>query len=163
MFASAKESFPEFGTDEFWEFFSTATEDELKDWYDSIKIDEEDVATESDADYPYPEYTPISEDPDFESDFWEWFIWDVCKDGSIDYDLFMGYLSQAGFQDAKSALTDANELLATMGLIAPLAQIGDLFPADYGNIDGFSGRGTEENPYLIENVDDSVLITVYTG
>lgn len=146
--ASSKD---EFGSEDFWNWFADASDDELREWYDSIEVKR--VATSSNAAKAYPKYTSIKEDPMMESDFWVWL------NEVEDYDDLLEWISQAGYDDATLFLKEF-QLMNTPAVMA----VGSLFPDDYGANGDFlqHGRGTKENPYIIDSVEDLRQLAVYT-
>lgn len=158
--AARKTSFEEFGSDEFWIWYVSASEDDIKEWFESIRKLE--VATSSEARPNYPECDLNDEDK--MNLFEAWFM-ENCyvedEDGFIlDYDKLEEYISYSSFESAKAVLA----WLSSVFEVQTLSSIGSLFPDNYGaNADFLThGRGTKTNPYQIDSVEDLRGLAVYT-
>ncbi|MCM1232604.1 MAG: hypothetical protein NC489_20965 [Ruminococcus flavefaciens] len=148
LLASAE--YPEFGTAEFFAWLETATEDQVRGWHDINKKGTEDATDEQLASYAL----------EFDSDeFWEWFQEECAtvideEKGifSYKYDVIYDWVCHVPFETAYQLL----QFLAVDAQTSTFASIGRLWPENYGSTgDLYSdGRGTKENPYIIDSVAD---------
>ncbi|WP_097006339.1 hypothetical protein [Lacrimispora amygdalina] len=154
----SSETYPEYASDEFWSWILKATDDELNSWYDKIT---KNTATSSEAKKDYPEF-------DLESDeFNEWFKRYIENDEDeikkkFNYNYVLEYVKNADYDSAMSLLNyigtslKNSELPLTNLKVSLLSAIGNMWPEGYGDKADFlsDGAGTEEEPYIINSVDD---------
>lgn len=153
------DKYPDFGTDAFWDFFMESSDEELEEWFETIK--EVNVATDSDADY-YPEYVPILEDDT--SDFYDYFMDELFTADGINYDKIKEYAASLDFEDAYNFLSEIHYLMEMQGMINPLVGDTNMFPQNYGGSgNSLKGTGTKENPYQIEDENDLRLLAYLTA
>lgn len=149
-----KKSTPKtFGSTEFWDWFNSASEDEMKDWYESIEAKK--IATGSDAKKEYVHYVSLKEDPEMTSEFWTWLDEEATtKDGQPDYDVIFDWLKHVGYDDAIAFLNDFKNIIDPE--ISTLALGSSLFPSNYGTVDwlGESSGDDADHAYILDTVDD---------
>ena len=151
------DSYPEFGTAEFWSWFMSANEQDAKAWHASIKKEDTEGATEEQlASYALSLWN--EDQSDVSEEFNTWFETNCVirnEDGEITgyhYDVLLDWICHVDFETAYGFLTMAAEAMMVM----PLSIIGSLWPENYGaNGNVYSdGNGTKENPYTIDSVED---------
>lgn len=148
--------YPEFGSAEFFAWLETATEDQVRGWYEVNKKASDDATEEQKASYAL-EYNS--------DEFWEWFT-DNCATMideeaglfSYRYDVIYDWVCHVPFETAYQFL----QFLMLNAQTATFAAAGRLWPNNYGSTgDLYSdGRGTKENPYIIDSVADLRLFAV---
>ena len=148
--------YPEFGSTEFFTWLETATEDQVRGWYEINKKGAEDATEEQLASYAL----------EFDSDeFWEWFtnscvtiINEEIGVFSYQYDAIYDWVCHVPFESAYQLLQFLMVNLQT----STFAAAGSLWPNNYGSTGNLysNGRGTEENPYIIDSVEDLRLFAV---
>jgi hypothetical protein len=146
--------YPEFGTTEFFAWLEEANEDQVRRWYEINKKGEEGATKDQLASYAL----------EFDSDaFWEWFQENCAtmideEKGifSYKYDVIYDWACHVPFKTAYQFL----QFLMVNAQTATFASIGRLWPNNYGSTgDLYSdGRGTKENPYIIDSVADLRLL-----
>lgn len=152
----AAADYPEFGSAEFFAWLKTATEDQIRGWYEVNKEGTAEAAGEQLAAYAL----------EFDSDeFWEWFT-DNCtvtideESGSFSYryDVIYDWVRHVPFKSAYQLL----QFLAINAQASAFAAAGSLWPNNYGSTGDLysNGRGTRENPYVIDSVADLRLFAV---
>lgn len=151
------DSYPEFGTAEFWSWFMSANEQDVKAWHASIKKEDTEGATEEQlASYALSLWN--EDQSDVSEEFNTWFETNCVirnEEGEITgyhYDVLLDWICHVDFETAYGFLTMAAEAMMVM----PLSIIGSLWPENYGaNGNVYSdGNGTKENPYTIDSVED---------
>lgn len=138
-----------FGSDKFLTWFRDASNEEKEDWFNLISTV---TTTASNASKKYPDF-------DLESDeFLSWFA-DFCvvsDKGSnkvlFDFDNLLKYVKTLDFDMAMEVL----DFVETRLEMTTLSAIGNLWPDGYGSKANFlsDGTGSEENPYILDSVDD---------
>lgn len=151
------DSYPEFGTAEFWSWFMSANEQDVKAWHASIKKEDTEGATEEQlASYALSLWN--EDQSDVSEEFNAWFEANCVIRNEEDeitgyhYDVLLDWICHVDFETAYGFLTMAAETMMVM----PLSIIGSLWPENYGaNGNVYSdGNGTKENPYTIDSVED---------
>lgn len=143
------EEYPEFGTEEFFTWFDAASEEDVLGWYNVNKKDPEGATEEQLAAYAL----------EFDSDdFWTWFeencaiIYEELNTFSLKYDVIYDWVCHTSFDNAYQML----QYLSVSRQVSTYGTIGSLWPDAYGNGANLysEGQGTEENPYIIDSVED---------
>ncbi len=146
----AAADYPEFGSAGFFAWLETAAEDQVRGWHEINKKGSEDATEEQLASYAL----------EFDSDeFWKWFT-DNCAvtvDEGTDifsyrYDVIYDWVCHVSFESAYQLM----QFLMINAQTATFAAAGSLWPGNYGSTGDLysNGRGTKENPYIIDSVAD---------
>ena len=152
----AVSEYPEFGSAEFFAWLAEASEDQVRAWHDINKKGAEGATEEQLASYAL----------EYDSDeFWEWatencanIIDEEAGTFSYRYDVIYDWICHVPFEQAYQFL----QFLMVDAQTSTFAAAGRLWPNNYGSTGNLydDGRGTEENPYIIDSVADLRLFAV---
>jgi len=157
----SEEEYPEFATEEFWDWYKNASYEEKEDWFLVVSSE---TASSSNAKVSYPKFDLTSDE------FFAWYLehcmLETDEDSTeitLDYDQIYEYVQN---MDLESAIGLVDFVYNSLNVrIMKFSAIGNMWPETYGASADFTshGNGTEENPYIIDSVADLRGLAVYVA